>query len=96
MGGTLNGTFDNYPTATTIIPDSETALLVNNTSTTITGGEVVFQGVTGGGEGNARVLASAQLLDFTLPENAIVTLAVASLGSATNTVDAVFRVTESW
>lgn len=51
VGGTLNGTFVNYPTATTIIPDSETALLVNNTSTTITGGEVVFQGITGGEQG---------------------------------------------
>ena len=82
VGGTLNGTFVNYPTATTIIPDSETALLVNNTSTTITGGEVVFQGVTGGGAGGTRILATAELLDFTLPENAIVTLAVASIGGA--------------
>lgn len=38
VGGTLDGAFINYPTATTIIPDSETALLVNNSSTTITGG----------------------------------------------------------
>ena len=86
----------NYPTATTIIPNSETALLVNNSSTTITGGEVVFQGVTGGGAGGTRILASQELLDFTLPENATVTLAVVSLGGAVNTVDAVFRVTESW
>ena len=49
LGGALDGTFVNYPTATTIIPDTETSLLVNTTSTTITGGEVVFQGVTSGG-----------------------------------------------
>ena len=97
LGGTLNGTFVNYPTATTIIPTSETALLVNSTSTTITGGEVVFQGVTGGGSGGTKVLASAELLDFTLPENAIVTLAVANIGGGgSNTVDVVFRVSESW
>ena len=97
VGGTVDGTFVNYPTATTIIPNSETALLVNTTSTTITGGEVVFQGVTSGGGGMSKVLATAELLDFTLPDNAIVTLAVVRIaGSGTNTVNAVFRVTESW
>lgn len=97
LGGTLNGTFVNYPTATTIIPDSETALLVNTTSTSITGGEVVFQGVTSGGGGLSKVLATAELLSFTLPINAVITLAVARIGgSSTNTVYAVFRVTESW
>ncbi|MDT9718060.1 hypothetical protein QVE09_04075 [Paenibacillus sp. ClWae2A] len=97
VGGTLNGAFVNYPTATTIIPDSETALLVNNTSTTITGGEVVFQGITGGGAGNTTILASEELLDFTLPENQVVTLAVLNIGGpGSNTVDVVFRVTESW
>ena len=97
LGGTLNGTFVNFPTATTIIPDSETALLVNITSTTITGGEVVFQGITSGAGELGKVLATAQLLSFTLPDNATVTLAVARLaGSATNTVRASFSVTESW
>lgn len=97
VGGILDGAFINYPTATTIIPDSETALLVNNSSTTITGGEVVFQGVTGGGTGVARILASSELLDFTLPENQVVTLAVSNIGGAgSNIVDVVFRVAESW
>ncbi|MDQ0656160.1 hypothetical protein [Paenibacillus sp. W2I17] len=97
VGGTLNGSFVNYPTATTIIPDSETALLVNNSSTTITGGEVVFQGVTGGGTRGSRILASSQLLDFTLPENQVVTLAVSNIGGAgSNIVDVVFSVAESW
>jgi len=96
LGGTLDGTFVNYPTATTIIPDSETALLVNNSSTTITGGEVVFQGVSTGG-GISRVLATAELLNFTLPINGVVTLAVADIGGGgSNTVNAVFRVVESW
>jgi len=97
LGGTLDGAFVNYPTATTIIPDSETALLVNTTSTTITGGQVVFQGVTSGGGGGTRVLATSELLDFTLPVDEVVTLAVVRIaGSATNTVNASFSVTESW
>ncbi|WP_391204336.1 hypothetical protein [Psychrobacillus sp. L4] len=97
LGGTLNGLFVNFPTANTNIPTTETALLVNNTSTTITGGEVVFQGVTAGGSGNTNILASASLLDFTLPENAFVTIAVANIGGGgSNTVDVVFRVNESW
>jgi hypothetical protein len=96
LGGTLDGTFVNYPTATTIIPDSETALLVNNSSTTITGGEVIFQGVSTGG-GISKVLATAELLDFTLPINGVVTLAVADIGGGgPNTVNAVFSVVESW
>ena len=96
LNGTIDGTFINYPTATTNIPDSETALLVNNSSTSITGGEVVFQGVASGG-GISKTLATAELLDFTLPINGIVTLAVASIGGGgTNTVSAVFRVVESW
>lgn len=97
LGGTLNGTFVNYPTATTIIPDTETALLVNKTSTTITGGEVVFQGVTSGGSDGTRMLATSELLNFTLPINEVVTLAVVRIaGSASNTVNASFSVTESW
>ena len=97
LGGTINGTFVNYPTATTIIPDSETALLVNTTSTTITGGEVIFQGITSGAGENTRTLATAELLSFVLPDNAIVTLAVVRIGgSGTNTVNASFSVTESW
>ena len=97
VGGTIDGTFVNFPTATTIIPDSETALLVNATSTIIVGGEVVFQGLASGSGGLSRALATAQLLNFTLPDNAIVTLAVARIsGAGGNTVNATFRVTESW
>ena len=97
LGGTLDGTFVNYPTANTIIPTNETALLVNNSSTTITGGEVVLQGITAGNKGGTNILASKELLDFTLPENTFVTLAVSNIGGGgSNTVDVVFRVSESW
>ena len=97
LGGTINGTFVNYPTATTIIPNNETSLLVNTTSTTITGGEVVLQGLVAGGGEASQDFASADLLSFDLPDNAIVTLAVVRIGgSASNTVNASFSVTESW
>lgn len=95
LGGTVDGTFVNFPTANTNIPDNETGLLVNNTSTTITGGETLFQGVSSGGAGVSQVTLSQSLLDFNLPTNEIVTLAVSNLGSAANII-AVFRVTESW
>ncbi|WP_082927520.1 hypothetical protein [Paenibacillus oryzisoli] len=98
LGGTVNGTFINYPTATTNIPVSETALLVNSSSTTITGGEVVFQGLAAASTGSSTsLLASQNLLDFELPDNQIITLAVATLGAGgSNTVSAIFRVTENW
>ena len=63
----------------------------------ITGGQVIFQGVTSGTGGNSRVLATAQLLNFALPDNAIVTLAVVRIaGPSSNSVTASFSVTESW
>lgn len=97
LGGTIDGTYANYPTATTIIPDSETALLVNTNCTGITGGTVVFQGVTSGIANESRTLASQSLLDFELPIGEIVTLAVVRIaGNPINTVYSSFSVTESW
>lgn len=96
LGGTINGAFATYPTATTNIPNSETGLLVNSTLTTITGGQVLLQGLAAGVEGSARILASASLLDFQLPDTEFVTLAVANLSGGTNSVTATFSVTEEW
>ena len=97
LGGTIDGAYANYPTATTIIPDSETALLVNTTCTAITGGEVIFQGLTSGRANNNIVLASQSLLDFELPIGESVTLAVVRIaGDPVNTVYSSFSVTESW
>lgn len=95
VGGTLNTPFVDFPTATTLIPNNETALRVNNTATTITGGEVVFQGVGSSAPGSSRDLATANLLDFELPDDQIVSLVVGSLSGTAN-VTAVFRVTEEW
>ena len=44
----------------------------------------------------SRVLASASLLDFQLPDNQFVTLAVANLAGGSNSVAATFQVTEEW
>lgn len=95
VGGTLNTPFVDFPTATTRIPNNETALRVNATATTITGGEVVFQGVGSSAPGSSRNLATADLLDFELPDDQIVSLVIGSF-SGTPAVSAVFRVTEEW
>ncbi|MFA9556914.1 hypothetical protein ACERII_06410 [Evansella sp. AB-rgal1] len=96
VGGTVNTAFTNFPTPTTDIPDNETALLVNNTAGTITGGDVVFQGVASGVPGAAnRDLAVANLLDFELPDEESVSLVVGTF-SGTSNVSAVLRVTEEW
>ncbi|WP_113927027.1 hypothetical protein [Bacillus sp. P14.5] len=95
VGGTLNTGYSAFPTITTNIPNNETALLVNNTATIITGGEVVFQGVASGAPGANRDLAKANLLDFELPDDQSVSLVIGSF-SGTSLVSAVLRVTEEW
>ncbi|MGG1684890.1 hypothetical protein [Pseudalkalibacillus sp. NRS-1564] len=96
IGGTINGSFGNFPTANTNIPNTETALEVNNSATTYTPGEVVFQGATSGGSRVSRVVGMDELIDFTLPTNEIVTLAAVNLEGGTATVTATFLLTESW
>jgi len=96
LGGTINGAFADYPTLTTNIPLTETALQVNSTLTTITGGQVLLQGLAAGVNGSSRILASASLLNFQLPDTEIVTLAVLNLAGGSNSVAATFQVTEEW
>ena len=96
VGGTLNTSFTNFPTTNTAIPNSETSLLINNTATTLTGGQVVYQGVGAGAQGSSRNLATATLLSFELPDDLPVSLVVAETFSGTTPVIAVFRVTEEW
>ncbi|WP_404332362.1 hypothetical protein [Mesobacillus maritimus] len=95
VGGTLNTAFTTFPTTNTNIPNNETALLVNNDATTITGGEVVFQGVASGAPGASRDLAEANLLDFELPDDESVSLVIGTF-TGTSLVSAVLRVTEEW
>ncbi|MFC7373101.1 hypothetical protein ACFQPF_15785 [Fictibacillus iocasae] len=94
IGGELNGEFVDFPTDTTPIPSSETALLVNKTATAITGGQVIFQGVAAGG-GTFRDLLSTSLLEIELPAFLPVTL-VAGTFSGISTVNAALRMTEEW
>ncbi|TYS67654.1 hypothetical protein FZC76_13850 [Sutcliffiella horikoshii] len=96
LGSTINGTFVNFPTATTNIPNSETALLVNNNSTTFTTlGQVIFQGLAAGAQGNTRSLTTGSLLNLVLADNQIITLAVATF-TGTTPIQAVLRVSEEW
>lgn len=48
QGGTIDGSFIHYPTATTHIPAEETVLEVNNTCSVVTNGRVVTQGTMTG------------------------------------------------
>lgn len=96
-GGTVNGTFVNYPTPTTAIPVTETALLVNYTCTAVTGGRVITQGIGSGISGayqNVAVNLLSQQLLYNLQDSPV-TLVVSSLAGQDN-VAAAFRMAEQW
>ncbi|OLO37231.1 hypothetical protein BTR23_13755 [Alkalihalophilus pseudofirmus] len=97
LGGTLTGGtgFINFPTANTTIPNNETGLLVNNSATGISGGQVVYQGVVGGAIGNVRNLATESLRNIQLPGITPITFAVATFSGST-TMTGVFQVREEW
>jgi len=57
---------------------------------------VILQGLVAGVAGNARILGSASLLDFELPDTSTITLAVENLSGGSNSVAATFQVTEEW
>lgn len=96
-GGTVNGTFVSFPTPTTAIPVTATALQVNYTCTAVTGGRVITQGIGSGIAGAyqnvAASLAGQQLL-YNLTDE-IITLVVSSLAGSDN-LAAVFRMSEEW
>ncbi|MGN7764132.1 hypothetical protein [Paenibacillus sp. 22594] len=96
-GGTVNGTFVSYPTPTTAIPVTETALQVNYTCTTVTGGRVITQGIGSGIAGayqNVAAELADQQLQYDLTDE-IITLVVSSLAGSDN-LAAVFRMSEQW
>lgn len=96
-GGTLNGSFVNFPTPTTAIPSTETALQVNYTCTTVTGGNVITQGLGSGIAGayqNIQVSLLSQQLMYDLQEEPI-TLVISSLAGE-DSVAATFRMSEQW
>ncbi|MEK4102715.1 MULTISPECIES: hypothetical protein [Paenibacillus] len=96
-GGTLDGTFENYPTPTTNIPATDTALLVNYTCTTVTGGKVIMQG-TGSGISGAYANLAVNLLNERLSyefHDEPVTLVVNSL-SGGDDLAVTFKMSEQW
>lgn len=96
-GGTVNGSFVNFPTPTTAIPAAGTALQVNYTCTAVTGGRVITQGLGSGISGayqNVSVNLLNQLLLYDLQEEPI-TLVISSLAGEDN-VAATFRMSEQW
>ncbi|WP_150272410.1 hypothetical protein [Paenibacillus tepidiphilus] len=96
-GGTLNGTFVNFPTSTTAIPLNDTALQVNFTCTTVTGGRVITQGLGSGISGAYQSVAQnliAQMQLYDLQEEPV-TLVISSLAGE-DTVAATFRMSERW
>jgi hypothetical protein len=97
LGGTVDGTFVDYPTPTTAIPTGQTDLQVNYTCTTISGGQVIFQGL-GTGLSGAYVCTTVNFLNNSLFANLMgqtVTLVVNSLDQADN-IAATFRMLEEW
>jgi hypothetical protein len=97
VGGSINGAFANFPTPTTAIPVTETALQVNYTCTAVTGGRVITQGIGSGIAGayqNVAVNLLNQQLLYDLQEEPV-TLVVSSLAGEDN-LAATFRMAEQW
>lgn len=98
LGGTVDGTYSLFPTPTTQLSETETALTVNYTCTTVTGGEVVYQGQGAGLSGaytNIPEDLLANRLLKPLPPDTAITLVVSSL-TGTDKVAVTFRMEEQW
>lgn len=96
-GGAVNGTYVNYPTPTTAIPLGDTALQVNFTCTSVTGGRVIMQGIGSGLAGayqTVEVNLMKELFAYDLQEESV-TLVVSSLAGA-DILAATFRMSEQW
>lgn len=97
-GGTVNGTFVDYPAAQTAITNQQTALQVNVTCTTVTGGRVLTQGLAAGLAGaysKATVNLANEELVYNITYNEPITLVVTSM-AAQDKLAVVFRMAEQW
>ena len=97
-GGTVNGTFVDFPAAQTAIANEQTALQVNVTCTTLTGGRVLTQGLAAGLAGaysKATVNLADEELVYNIPYNEPITLVVTSM-AAKDKLAVVFRRAEQW
>ncbi|GIP25926.1 hypothetical protein J23TS9_10560 [Paenibacillus sp. J23TS9] len=97
QGGTVDGSFQYFPTPTTSIPADSTALQVNFTCTTVTGGQVVYEGQTYGASEayfNALIPFDDNRL-ANLPEQQILTLVVSAMDGP-DQIYVTFRMYEEW
>ncbi len=94
IGSSLVGASFGTPTNTQA---SQTALESDTSATTIntSTGNLIFSGLASGGARNGNALATSNQLSMELPDNSIITLAVAAL-SGNTTVSVVMRMKEEW
>ncbi|MED5018093.1 hypothetical protein P9847_12345 [Paenibacillus chibensis] len=97
QGGTVDGSFQYFPTPTTDIPTDSTALMVNFTCTTVTGGQVIYEGQTYGAS-EAYFNAVIPFNDHNLanlPEDQPLTLVVSAMDGS-DEIFVTFRMLEEW
>lgn len=98
QGGTVDGTYNLYPTATTYIPAEETVLEVNTTCSIVTNGRVVTQGTMTGIAG-AFTKTSVHLMEegvmLCLEDGDSLTLVIDSLMEEIDVV-VTLRMLEQW
>lgn len=97
QGGNVDGSFQYFPTPTTNLPASSTALMVNFTCSAVSGGQVVYEGQTYGAS-EAYFNAVISFIDnklANLPEEQCLTLVVSAMDSA-DQIDVTFRMYEEW
>ena len=97
-GGTIDGDFETYPTATTQIPAANTVLEVNTTCTIVTDGRVITQGTMASMAGaftNTSVNLIEEGVTLRLEDGDILTLVIDSLMEGIDIVVSL-RMLEQW
>lgn len=77
------------------VPDAETAMEVNITATTITGGQMIDKTVFSGGSGNRTNTAGIRRLGLDIPDDTAVTLTARTVAGA-GEASGVFTIEEEW
>ena len=94
LGGALDGAFADYPTPTTDIPAPETALQVNTTATAISGGQVIYEGLSTGG---TIAFTTDDIQKLVIPgDTTPITLVLGTYSPITTSAVAVLRMREEW
>lgn len=86
----VSGDWGNVPG----VDPNETAVEMNTTATTISGGYKIEDGLVTGGVGNQQGTPGSDLADINLPRNTVVTLAVAADSGTTSTFRTILKVKE--